>query len=445
MNVRLVLRLASTLLLTLCLTSTEAQVTVITAGQLVDPEEGTVLANQTVVIENGIIQEVGEDLTIPDGARHLDLSSLTVLPGLMDAHTHVASAYDADNSPDSDWGSLLEYNVEVSTAARSIQGFLAAQSYLDAGFTTIRDLGNAGDFADSAILNVLSAEPIANTGQVKAYADPRPGQIGSVPGPTFFISGKILAPFGGQMRVSANSPEVALIDFFEADTRDEIRKAIRQNIHYGASWIKIIVDDQGFRPYMYSVEDIKFIIEEAGRAGVKVAAHSLVEEGARVAIEAGVASLEHGYEMSDELLELAKERGVVLVGCELGPGPDSHNALHHPGEIERIQDRLERAYRIGVELVFAADILRQTPGFTKGQLAIGAIDTWKAAGIPAADILRAMTTNSARLLGIADQRGGIRPGMAADFIGTTGNPLDDIAVLKQVSFVMKDGVVFRRD
>jgi imidazolonepropionase-like amidohydrolase len=106
---------------------------------------------------------------------------------------------------------------------------------------------------------------------------------------------------------------------------------------------------------------------------------------------------------------------------------------------------LERAYRIGVELVFAADILRQTPGFTKGQLAIGAIDTWKAAGIPAADILRAMTTNSARLLGIEDQRGGIRQGMAADFIGTTGNPLDDIAVLKQVSFVMKDGVVFRRD
>ncbi len=439
MNVQLVFRLVVVVSLTLGVSTAEAQVSVITAGKLINPETGTTLLNQTVVIEDGIIRAVGDDVDIPDGAELIDLSSLTVLPGLFDAHTHVGSAYDADNS------SLMEYTVEVSTAERAIQSFLAAQSFLDAGFTTIRDLGNAGHFADAALLQVLSAPPIPNTGQVAGFAAPRPGQIGRALGPNLFISGKILAPYGGQFRLNPDLPGPGLVDYFYADTRDEIQKAIRQNIHFGASWIKIIVDDAGFRDYNYSVEDIRYIVEEAGRAGVKVAAHALNEQGARLAIEAGVASLEHGYEMSDETLQFAKDQGVVLVGCELGPGPDTHNELSHRDDITQIQDRLARAYRIGVELVFGADILRQTPGFSKGDLAIGAIDTWSAAGIPPADILRAMTTSAARLLGVQDERGSIRPGMAADLIGTAENPLDDIQALKRVSFVMKDGIVFRRN
>ena len=439
MNLRRIFILVTAVSLALCISAAEAQVTVITAGQLLDPATGTTRSNQTIVVEDGTIREVGENLTVPDGAVQLDLSSLTVLPGLFDVHTHVGSAYDADNS------SLMEYNVEVSTAERAIQSFLAAQSFLDAGFTTIRDLGNAGHFADAALLRVLSASPIANTGQVAAFAPPRPGRIGKVPGPSLFISGKILAPYGGQYRLNPDLPDVGMIDYFYADTRDEIQKAIRQNIHFGATWIKIIVDDEGFRPYVYSVEDIQYIVEEARSAGLKVAAHALNEMGARLAIEGGVDTLEHGYEMSDETLELAKERGIVLVGCELALGPDTHNATSHPGDYARILDRLTRAYRVGVEMVYGSDILRQTPGFTKGALAIGPVDTWAAAGIPPTDILRAMTTNAARLLGVADQRGGIRPGMAADLIGTRENPLDDIQALKHVSFVMKDGVVFRRD
>ncbi len=439
MNLRLAFGFVTAVFVTLGISTVEAQVSVITAGKLVDPETGTTRMNQTIVIENGTIQAVGENLTIPDGAVRLDLSSMTVLPGLFDAHTHVGSAYDADNS------SLMEYTVEVSTAERAIQSFLAAQSFLDAGFTTIRDLGNAGHFADSALLQVLSAPPIPNTGQVAGFSAPRPGQIGKALGPNFFISGKIIAPYGGQFRLNPDLPEPGLIDYFYADTRDEIQKAIRQNIHFGASWIKIIVDDAGFRDYNYSVEDIQYIVEEAGHAGVKVAAHALNEAGARLAIQGGVASLEHGYEMSDETLQLAKDRGVVLVGCELGPGPDTHNELSHPDDIAQIQDRLARAYRIGVELVYGADILRQTPGFNKGDLAIGPIDTWSAAGIPPADILRAMTTSAARLLGVEEERGGIRPGMAADLIATEVNPLDDIQALKQVAFVMKDGIVFRQN
>ncbi len=422
MTVRPIVGIVIAVSIALCVSVAQAQVTVVTAGELVDPETGTTRSDQTIVIEDGKIVAVGEDPSVPAGAVRLDLSSLTVLPGLFDAHTHVGSTYDADRS------TLLEGNVTVSTAERAIHGVLNAHSFLHAGFTTIRDLGNSGHFGDIALLRLLEAGPMTHTGRLI--------------GPTFFTSGKIISVYGGQFDLNPDLPDVGLLDYFYADTRDELKKAIRQNIHFGATWIKIIVDDY---PYLYSVEDIQYIVDEARQAGVQVAAHALTERGARHAIEGGAASLEHGYQMSDELLQLAKDRGVVLVGCELGPGPDIHNSTSHPEDIGRIRDRLTRAYHIGVELVYGSDILRQTPGFTKGELAMGAIDTWDAAGIPPVDILRAMTTSAARLLGVADQRGGIRPGMAADLIGTPENPLGGIQALKRVSFVMKNGVVFRRD
>ncbi len=178
----------------------EAQVTVITTGKLVDPETGTTRSAQTLVIEDGKIRSVGENPTVPAGATRLDLSSLTVLPGLFDAHTHLGSAYNADTS------GLEEYNVDVSTAERAIQSLLNAQSMLESGFTTIRDLGNAGNFADAALLRFVSAPPVDTRGQVAAFATPRPGRIGRILGPTMFISGKILGPYGGQFRLSPDLP-----------------------------------------------------------------------------------------------------------------------------------------------------------------------------------------------------------------------------------------------
>ncbi len=431
MELRRVFGIAIAVSLALCVSAAQAQVTVITTGKLVDPETGTTRSDQTIVIEDGKILAVGENPTIPDGAVRLDLSSLTVLPGLIDAHTHLAGAYDFPAS------NLKEYNVDVATAERAIQGLLNAQSMLETGFTTVRDLGNAGHYADAALLKFVSDPP--DVGPVRDAAVSHPGRIGKVLGPTMFISGKIISVYGGQFRVSPDFPDVGLQDYFYADSRDELLKAIRQNLHFGATWIKIVVDD--YR-YLYSVEDIQFIVEEARRAGVEVAAHAVTEMGARVAIEGGVASVEHGYEMTDELLELAKQRGVVLVGCELA---DATAQAFRGAIYEKALDRLKRAYRIGVEMAYGSDILMQRAGLTRGQLSIAPIDTWAKAGIPTEDILRAMITNGARLLGVADHRGAIRPGMAADLIGMPENPLDDIQALKGVSFVMKDGVVFRLD
>ena len=297
---------------------------------------------------------------------------------------------------------------------------------LQAGFTTVRDLGNSGNYGDSALKAAIDA--------------------GLVDGPTMFISGKIIAGFGGQFVVAPEFPDLGLQDYIYADTRDELRKAIRQNLHYGADWIKIVVDDQR---YLYSVEDIRFAIAEAAAAGVRVAAHSYTEMGARNAIEAGVASIEHGFEMSDETLSWARDEGVVLVGTDLAqPVMKAWEGFGDDPDVDlyaQVIDRLRRAHVVGVTMAFGSDIYMKTPSHTHGTAAIENLDAWTAADVPAADILRALTINGARLLGIEASHAGIAPSMTADLIATPANPLDRIEVLKSVSFVMKRGVVYRDD
>ena len=211
-------------------------------------------------------------------------------------------------------------------------------------------------------------------------------------------------------------------------------KAVRENLHYGATVIKIVVDDQR---YIYSADDIRFMKAEAARAGVKLAAHAWTRAGAQNAAEAGVDSIEHGIDMTDEILMLAKKNDVTLVGTEFLVLSDS-------GEFRKqVVDRLKRAHKLGVTLVYGTDVIEGVPGKTRGEMAISGIDAWVEAGIPAPAILKAMTTQAHRLLGLDGRRGFIKVGQAADLIATTGDPLTNIAALKQVMFVMKDGRVVR--
>jgi imidazolonepropionase-like amidohydrolase len=212
-------------------------------------------------------------------------------------------------------------------------------------------------------------------------------------------------------------------------------KAVRENAHYGATVIKIVVDDQR---YIYSVEDIEFIKAQAAGAGMKLAAHAWTEPGAHNAAAAGVASIEHGFDMTDADLLLAKKNGVALVGTEFLANGDT-TAYHR-----QWVDRLRRAYKIGVTLVYGTDAIDFKPGITRGQDAITGIDPWVEAGVPAPAILRAMTTNGTRLLGVDDVRGTLKVGQFADLIATPDNPLTNIQTLKQVSFVMKNGTVVER-
>jgi imidazolonepropionase-like amidohydrolase len=257
---------------------------------------------------------------------------------------------------------------------------------------------------------------------------------GTIPGPTFLTAGRIIAPYGGQFHLQPDKPALAEPEYSFADTRDEMVKAIRENIHFGARVIKIVVDDQ---QYIYSADDIKFIKDEVHRAGLKLAAHAWTRAGAHNAAEAGVDSIEHGFDMTDADLALAKKNNVVLVGTEYLALEDS------PQGRRQWVDRLSRAYKLGVALVYGTDAIDEPKARSRGDEAMRGIDIWVEAGIPAPAILKAMTTDAVRLLGVDAQRGALKAGMAADFIATPGNPLDDIQTLKKVIFVIKNGQIIK--
>jgi imidazolonepropionase-like amidohydrolase len=273
----------------------QTNVTAIRAGTLIDPETGEAAKDQIILIEGSRISEIGPAVQIPPNARQIDLTTQVVLPGLMDAHTHLCASVD----PKWDLGDFWIHALQRRAGYRAILGARHAKEMLEAGFTTVRDLGNAGEYLDMDLEKAI--------------------RFGMIPGPTIVAAGRIIAPFGGQFWDTPADPEhLVNPEYYFADSRDELRKAVRENIYWGAKVIKIVVDSQ---EYIYSIEDIRFVVEEAAAAGVKVAAHVQTEQGAHNAIEAGVASIEHAWYLTDEDMALAKQKGVVLVSTDF---PEEH-------------------------------------------------------------------------------------------------------------------------
>jgi len=245
--------------------ATYGQITAIKAGKVVDTESGTVLSNQIILVEKGRITSIGANVTIPANAAVIDLSSSVVLPGLFDMHTHLCM----DVIEARDHGNYYVTTLLDPDSFRSIEGVVNARAMLESGFTTARDVGNEGNYACVSVRRAI--------------------QRGMVQGPTLYTAGRIIAPYGGQFHLQQDKQNLAEPEYFFADTRDEMVKAIRQNAHYGATLIKIVVDDQR---YIYSADDIKFMIDEAARAGLKLAAHCWTRAGAHNAAVAGVAAAE---------------------------------------------------------------------------------------------------------------------------------------------------------
>jgi imidazolonepropionase-like amidohydrolase len=390
------------------------RVIAIKAGKLVDPEKGTTATNQIILVRGQRIEAVGANVQIPADAHVIDLSKSTVLPGLFDAHTHLCMTVKKER----DAGNYYITTLLDPTPYRAIEGVANARDMLAAGFTTVRDVGNAGNYADTALREAI--------------------ERGLVPGPTMLNAGRIIAPYGGQFHLQPEKKDLGTPEYAFADTHDEMLKAIRENIHYGAKLIKIVVDDQ---KYIYSVDDIRFLVAEAHRSGLKLAAHCWTRAGAHNAAEAGVDSIEHGQMMMNDDLQLAKKNHVVLVGTDLTVVAARESGSPELHEV--FVDRLKRAYQIGVTMAFGTDVYFLVPGETRGTLAIATVDSWAEAGVPAKDTLQAMTINAARLLGVDAQRGAIKPGLAADIIAMPENPLENIQAVRKVSFVMKDGSVFK--
>ncbi len=398
-----------------------AQTVAIRAGNLVDPANGTVAKNQIILVRGGKIVDVGPGVQIPAGAEVVDLSNAWVMPGLMDAHTHLTLG-----GPTLD--QLEAAYLRETSGMRLLRGIRNARIVLEAGFTTIKDIGNAANYADTDLREAIAR--------------------GWFPGPTILNSGKIIAPFGGQSH--GIPPEIGpfwQFEYLDADTPDEVRKAVRRNIYYGATAIKLVADNSVFH---YSVEEIRAAVSEAHAAGLTVAVHVYGGEAARNVILGGADSVEHGFTLNDDLLRLMKEKGTVLVGTDF---PLEHlvamgtlgGLIPDPKALgEQILDRLRRAHRIGVKMAFGSDTVLDMPGRTRADMMLDYLDVWLAAGIPPAGILKAMTTNAAELFRMTGTRGAIAAGQAADIIATPENPLEDIKTLRRVHFVMKDGRVIKR-
>ena len=415
---RILKTIAVFLLASLCIAQANAQTIAIRAGRLIDPETGAATPNQVILVENGRFTAIGANVQVPANAQVIDLSQLTVLPGLVDAHNHLALTYKEE--PESNMY-YLTYVLD-STPLRAIQAASNGMQMLNAGFTIVRDMGNNGNYADTALRQAI--------------------ELGWIPGPTIINSGIIIGGMGGQFSPTpemAKEHSIVYPEYLDADTPDEIVKAVRQNMLFGARVIKICVD---CKPWGYSVDDIKLVIAEAAKAGLKVEGHVQTVPGAHRAVEAGIWSIAHDNGMNDEVHKLMAQKGVWRAGTET---PISLTGHTNPNRYQRTVEMLKNAYQNKVPLTFSTDADYYVPGKTRGEVAIEFIETWKAAQIPAVDILRAMTINGFKVSGTERTRGPLKVGMIADLIAVRGNPLENIDALRDVQFVLKDGQVFKQN
>ena len=402
-----------------------AQVTVIKAGKLVDPDTGTAAVNQIILIEGEKIKEVGPNVKIPPGAEVIDLSKMTVLPGLVDAHTHMAITY--KEVPENNYY-YLTYVMD-STPLRAIQAASNGMQMLSSGFTVVRDVGNNALYADVALRMAI--------------------EQGWLPGPTVIPSGPMIGSTGGQFWPTPEmykDHNIMYPEYIDADSPDEIVKAVRQNMLFGAKTIKLCID---CKPWGYSVDDIKLAMREAAKGGCLVEGHVQTPEGAQRAIDAGIHIIAHGRALTPEHHRQMAQKGIFLAGTDTPFTTYRGTEAAFKDAVAKLRDAWEKKVPVtfSTDMDYWNDRMKKANGdwMSRGEITINFLLTWKAAGIPAADTLKALTTVGYQASGIINERGPIKAGMFADMIAVPGNPLDDIDAVRNVQFVMKNGLVFKRD
>jgi imidazolonepropionase-like amidohydrolase len=397
--------------------------------RLFDSGKGTFLDGQSVLVRGGRIVEVASDITAPEGARIIDLRGYTVLPGLIDAHTHLLYLEDPSGGLTMEG---IKSVVMEGTPLRALHGAARAKTFLDAGITTVRDLGNSGRFGDVALQRAI--------------------QDGSLPGPRMIVSGPGISPVGGQFPgLSPEWEELADAEYRVVSGPEEAADAVREAATFGANVIKVYSNNTPNPAYL-SVEEMRAIVKEAALLGLKVSAHATNDRAVWNAVEAGVHSIEHGYQVADSTLRFMAEKGVALVPTDVDSAGMIYfveamgNEALSPEQVSSytapLHDRLLRARAAGVTIVAGSDMYVNM-GRPQGDAAKRVLFAYLEAGLTPAEILQAATVNAGALLGLGGRIGVISPGAYADIIAVEGDPEADFGSMERIRFVMKDGEVYR--
>ncbi len=395
-------------------------VIVLRAARMLDVQTRRIVSPAVVVIEKDRIKSVNP-VIVPSG-QLIDLGNVTLLPGLMDMHTHLS--FDLE-------GNWLHRSITDTAGDNALRGARNARTTLMAGFTTVRDVGSL-DFVDVALMRAIDQD--------------------FVPGPRMFPAGHSIGITGGHCDttgyipgVQERGPERGI-----ADGPDAALKAVRYQIKHGAKVIKVcatagVMSLEGpVGAQQLSDAELRTIVEEAARHGLKVAAHGHGAEGIVAAIKAGVASIEHGSILNDEAIRLMKERGTYLVPTTYLAQAIRLDSLPPPIRtkaefiLPRARQSLQLAIKSGVRIAFGTDAAVYPHGQNAREFGV-----LVESGMTPIEAIRTSTVNAADLLGVSD-RGKIAPGLLADIVAVPGNPLENVRVLEDVRFVMKGGQIYKR-
>jgi imidazolonepropionase-like amidohydrolase len=422
-------------------------VILVKAGRLLDPRTGNVLSPVAVLIENGKIKQVGSPSQVqadaPAGVKALDLGSATLLPGLIDSHTHllldviVPPEAEINRRSNGIFVPGLLLGITMPPSERVLRGAKLAREDLESGFTTVRNLGHSGIDGDVVLRDAINA--------------------GNVPGPRILAAARKLIAPGNYVQTLNPALAHAIVEqeFHLIANVDQARQAVRENVFYNVDLIKVSIEDD------ISQAEMTAIVEEAHRQHLKVAVHAFTPPNIQIAIDAGADSIEHGNGVTDEQLKQMRDKGMffdltpTFYGGFLTKILDASIVMspafrsQYAGGVERGRQRydalVQRILKSGVKFAAGSDMCWFYPGKTRGQATATRFPVLHDAGMSSLDVIRAITTNAAEMLGWQDRVGAIEPGKFADLVAVAGDPIADISELERVRFVMKDGQVVRND